>query len=133
MPHIKIILTGDWSSLKFSAQHPLAHFIMTPRSYPAIFIPEIQQSICQHLARRDQVQVARLSTAFTDVALNAIYKELTSLVGIFKILGEMKTPRNPDHTTGLFKDSIVPKVRSFKIAFHYKYSLSTRSSSTKRL
>ena len=60
------------------------------RSYTALLIPDIQQSICQHLARVDQVQVARLSKAFTHIALNAIYHKMTSLVGIFRILGEME-------------------------------------------
>jgi len=57
--------------------------------HAALFIPEIQDYILEHLEKADQVVVCRLSKVFSDSALNAIYKKVNGLAGVFGILGEM--------------------------------------------
>jgi len=77
-------------SMQAASQQETQTIPTTIEPYHALLIPDIQDHILSHLPSKDQAQMARLSKAFTDSALNSVYRKLTSLVGIFAILGPIK-------------------------------------------
>jgi len=76
------------------------------QSHQTFLSPDIQQYVLEHLEKDDQARVARVSKALSNAALNAVYKSVECLVGIFGILGKLEIK-----ITGPEDDGAIKKIK----------------------